>query len=60
MAEGSKGMNPVPGRLNRGGKENPARQEKAPQVTTPPGQQQKPKYGDKKIVKAIKPRKKGE
>jgi hypothetical protein len=53
-------MNPVPGRLNRGGKENPARQEKAPQVTTPPGQQQKPKYGDKKIVKAIKPRKKGE
>lgn len=42
---------------NRGGKENPP--EKASRSTTPPLQPQKPKYGDKKIVKAVKPKKKG-
>lgn len=31
--------------------------DKAGQVTTPPGKVQKPKYGDKKIVKAVKPKK---
>lgn len=31
--------------------------DKAGSVTTPPLQKQKPKYGDKKIVKAIKPKK---
>lgn len=30
--------------------------DKAGQVTTPPGKVQKPKYGDKKSVKAIKPK----
>lgn len=41
---------------NRGKKEKPT--EKATQATTPPGQVHKPKYGDKKIVKAVKPKKK--
>jgi hypothetical protein len=31
--------------------------DKAGHVTTPPGKVQKPKYGDKKIVKAVKPKK---
>lgn len=43
--------NPFRGRSDRG--------EKASQATTPPGKVQKPKYGDKKMVKAIKPKKKG-
>jgi hypothetical protein len=33
--------------------------EKASRVTTPPLARQKPKYGDKKMVKAVKPKKKG-
>ena len=32
--------------------------DKAGRVTTPPGKVQKPKYGDKKMVKAKKPPKK--
>lgn len=43
--------NPFRGRSDRG--------EKASRATTPPMQPQKPKYGDKKMVKAIKPKKKG-
>lgn len=35
------------------------RVDKAGRVTTPPLQVQKPKYGDKKIVKAVKPKKRG-
>jgi len=31
--------------------------DKAGRVTTPPGKVQKPKYGDKKIVKAKNPKK---
>lgn len=31
--------------------------DKAGRVTTPPMQAQKPKYGDKKAVKAVKPKK---
>lgn len=42
---------------NRGGKENPARTEKASKAKTPPMQAQKPVYGDKKMVKAKNPRK---
>jgi hypothetical protein len=42
---------------NRGGKENPARTEKASQAKTPPMKAQKPVYGDKKMVKAVKPKK---
>jgi hypothetical protein len=34
------------------------RVDKAGAVTTPPLKVQKPKYGDKKIVKAVKPKKK--
>ncbi len=34
-----------------------SRGEKASRVTTPPGQVMKPKYGDKKMVKAINPKK---
>lgn len=33
------------------------RVDKAGRVTTPPLKVQKPKYGDKKIVKAVKPKK---
>jgi hypothetical protein len=33
--------------------------EKAAKAKTPPMQRQKPVYGDKKMVKAVKPRKKG-
>lgn len=33
--------------------------EKASRSTTPPMQRQKPVYGDKKMVKAVKPKKKG-
>jgi hypothetical protein len=33
--------------------------DKAGKSTTPPGKVQKPKYGDKKMVKAKKPKKKG-
>jgi hypothetical protein len=38
---------------NRGGKNSPV--DKAGRVTTPPGKVQRPKYADKKIVKAVKP-----
>lgn len=34
------------------------RGEKASQAKTPPMQKQKPVYGDKKMVKAVKPKKK--
>lgn len=34
--------------------------DKAGNVTTPPGKVQKSKYGDKKMVKAVKPKKKGQ
>lgn len=40
---------------NRGGKEPPT--EKASKAKTPPMKAQKPVYGDKKIVKAKKPKK---
>jgi len=42
---------------NRGGKENPV--EKASKAKTPPLKPQKPVYGDKKMVKAKKPKKGG-
>ena len=42
------------GWLNRGNK-NPAT-DKAARSTTPPGKVQKPKYGDKKMVKAKNPK----
>lgn len=41
---------------NLGGKGRPT--EKASQAKTPPMKAQKPVYGDKKMVKAIKPKKK--
>jgi len=37
--------------------QRPDNVDKAGRVTTPPMQPQKPKYGDKKIVKAVKPKK---
>lgn len=43
---------------NRGGKEPP--REKASGAKTPPMKAQKPVYGDKKIVKAVKPKRRGQ
>lgn len=43
------------GRLNKAHKDDHV--DKAGKVTTPPLQQQKPKYGDKSIVKAVNPKK---
>lgn len=37
--------------------QKPSSVDKAGKVTTPPLKVQKPKYGDKKIVKAVKPKK---
>jgi hypothetical protein len=46
------------GRLNDPHK--PETTDKAGKVTTPPLQKQQSKYGDKSMVKAVNPKKKGE